>query len=486
MMLRGMMVGKLVFSVLITTLAALLIACSVIAPAGPQSKAREAFEQWAEEAGTPYEDVRYETLSDDGTFATVRVTAFFAESPESGWREMQADVECRKVAGEWGCDQYFSFGLSEAERQRILDAQNATTTAVMATQVAAQATTTAEYEETIRATQTAQAAAATAQAAVGATAESAGATQVAAAIDEQLSALYAQGLEAYESGDWWMAGYRFSEVADMRADYGDVQARLEGLEPQIGHIAYVAVSDGMIYLMTGLGRDHQTIGSGREPVLSSDGSKIAYLVDSALESDTIVRLGDLPGPHEPVLRPSDISKEIREYALIGQTIGVGDLTLSPGADRIATTHGQEGIFVYDIHEGRLDHIYDGTALRIDWSRDGQTLCFVSFGGLFTVKPDGTALTEIYTHGEVWQSACAWSPDGQWIAIEQEGRVCVLRADGSDFRAVTWGTHPDWSPDGSKLVYHEPYGGIWIVSVDASNPVQILTYEDDGELPSWAP
>ncbi len=108
-----------------------LVSCSV---GGAQSAARGAFEEWAQEAGIPYTDVGLETLSDDGTFATVRVTALFRESAEGGWHEMQADIECRQVAGEWECNQYLHFTLSETERERIAQAQEATDTAILTTE----------------------------------------------------------------------------------------------------------------------------------------------------------------------------------------------------------------------------------------------------------------------------------------------------------------------------------------------------------------
>jgi len=150
------------FLALLISLMLLLVACSMGRIAeqiagGPQSAAGEAFEAWAKRAGVPYEDVRYETLSDDGTFSTVRVTAFLRQSAEADWQEMQADVECRKVGGKWQCQEYFYFTLSEAERQRIGAARNATATVVMATRVAEEATATAERQGMNRATETAQA-----------------------------------------------------------------------------------------------------------------------------------------------------------------------------------------------------------------------------------------------------------------------------------------------------------------------------------------
>lgn len=78
---------------------ALMAGCQVLG--GPESVVQKAFEEYAQRAGTPYTDVRFQVLSNDGTFATVRIVAKFREKAEMGWVEKQAEVQCRNVGGKW-------------------------------------------------------------------------------------------------------------------------------------------------------------------------------------------------------------------------------------------------------------------------------------------------------------------------------------------------------------------------------------------------
>jgi Tol biopolymer transport system component len=42
---------------------------------------------------------------------------------------------------------------------------------------------------------------------------------------------------------------------------------------------------------------------------------------------------------------------------------------------------------------------------------------------------------------------------------------------------------DWSPDGQRLMFSFPEGGIWIVGVDGSDPTEVVPL---GVKPAWSP
>jgi Tol biopolymer transport system component len=68
----------------------------------------------------------------------------------------------------------------------------------------------------------------------------------------------------------------------------------------------------------------------------------------------------------------------------------------------------------------------------------------------------------------------------WAAFSADG-LTVSRLDGTQRHVVTSGQpgeqiHPDWSPDGSKLVYtRHPDEALWVMDVDGSNPRELVPY-----------
>lgn len=504
-----MTVRKCIFLALVASLILFLVACAV--GGGPQTIAKEAFEQWAEEAGIPYEDVRYETLSDDGTFATVRVTAFFRESAEAGWREMQADVECRKLAGEWRCDEHLSFTLSEAEQERILAAQNATATVmmaaqnatattIMATHIAAQATATADYERMVRVTETAWAVAT-------ATAQSAIATQTAATIEQQAGPIYHEALSAYESQDWWLAYYYLQQVARIDASYRDTELLLQEIEtehPQ-GHI--LVADGGNIYLMDAWGKQTQQIETGRVASLSPSGQKIAFVRGNYL------RVGALEGDHPSVFE-FDLNVEQRPFVVWSPD----EHSLLIPVD--VPQHGcKRGVVLFNIDNNQLEEIipadsrYGGEHCSIvgwaTWNPTGNRIAFAAGwnpvgwygrgfqGGAIVWVIDlesGTAI-EI---GRAYGSSFSWSPDGQLIAfVGGYGSLYTMSPDGSNAQLVVDEDgleiidnviHVTWSADGKSLLCVRDAGTwtdeLWVVDPDGSSAIQIAEYQIVEAPPSW--
>jgi dipeptidyl aminopeptidase/acylaminoacyl peptidase len=124
-----------------------------------------------------------------------------------------------------------------------------------------------------------------------------------------------------------------------------------------------------------------------------------------------------------------------------------------------------------------------TDVEATWSPNGQLLLFTRTRGrterLYTVRPDGSHLTEIADGADP-----QWSPDGRRIAFDsrRRGGIVVANADGSDARLLfaekgaTGPGVPSWSPDGRKLLYVKTppaRGGlgyrfeIWTINADGS-------------------
>jgi Ca2+-binding RTX toxin-like protein len=119
--------------------------------------------------------------------------------------------------------------------------------------------------------------------------------------------------------------------------------------------------------------------------------------------------------------------------------------------------------------------------------------------IYGVNPDGSGQTNL-TDNPARDFSPEWSPDGSKVVfsriINGNDEVYVMNADGSDQTNLTNTTtsrgsnyHPSWSPDGSKIVFvstrdHE--GNIYVMNADGTNPVKLTALPRNGQDPTWSP
>ena len=106
--------------------------------------------------------------------------------------------------------------------------------------------------------------------------------------------------------------------------------------------------------------------------------------------------------------------------------------------------------------------------------------------IWTINADGRGNQRIVS-AQVSLNYPAWSPDGQRLAMvgyvnSQTWSIYVAGADGSGLRRLTdeaavWDGDPDWSPDGTKIVFTRTYPNqdnrteIWVTEVDGGVPTR---------------
>jgi Tol biopolymer transport system component len=257
------------------------------------------------------------------------------------------------------------------------------------------------------------------------------------------------------------------------------------------------------------------------PVWSPDATRLAFATGIATSDEMGIRITDANGG-DPV------------------TVDAGKvefLSWSPDGDRLAYVHSQagsvddapSGLYVVGADGADPHRVIPGSWQSVSWSPDGALLlaagwptnaehaCPPDCMDVYTVRPDGSALTQV-TDEDSYAHYAAWSPDGSRIAlvrsdeydnVDYESDIYVMDADGTHVvRLTEWAgfdSYPVWSPDGAFIAFASDREatpeqrranadgafadiGIYVMAPDGSD-VRRLVAGPVGEalLPtSWAP
>jgi TolB protein len=129
----------------------------------------------------------------------------------------------------------------------------------------------------------------------------------------------------------------------------------------------------------------------------------------------------------------------------------------------------------------------------------------SDGGKLTRVAYDPAGKGCFSHGRsaggICRNAPGWSPDGQRIAFTCESlpkgeRTCVVDADGTGLHGLiqtpdageedVW---PQWSPDGRRLAVQRQLGNrcaVFVIDADGRNPHRVTPWGLRGGEPDWSP
>jgi TolB protein len=140
-----------------------------------------------------------------------------------------------------------------------------------------------------------------------------------------------------------------------------------------------------------------------------------------------------------------------------------------------------------------------------WSPDGQKIAWtvhnvgddplvIPSQDIYVMNADGSGRVNLTHNFPVEERSPSWSPDGTRIAYmcrvgpppppDPGGRptfeICVMNADGSDVKRLTFNNLPDgtptWSPDGTRIVFNRavppPNQQLHIMNADGSGQTQM--------------
>jgi Tol biopolymer transport system component len=195
--------------------------------------------------------------------------------------------------------------------------------------------------------------------------------------------------------------------------------------PDGGRIAYA--HEGRIWVVNADGSDAHPVTDGPDatgetvsypsgydwhPSWSPDGLSIAY---TRLVSERLAQLPNGEGRTSVTLEELRVwSEDGTDVALTDDYAALGEIDWSPDGSTIVFT-------------GTPTHFHEETTWGKVWTR---VLTIPAFGG------EVTALTP---EGERWIGGATWSPDGEWIAFQDDYKtIALIRPDGSDRRQIELG------------------------------------------------
>jgi TolB protein len=177
-----------------------------------------------------------------------------------------------------------------------------------------------------------------------------------------------------------------------------------------------------------------------------------------------------------------------------------------------TSPGSGQVEIYNLKDGRRHTIPGQTTGSVAWQPDSSTLLIEAVrtqaAGFLThllrFNLESGQLVDLSGAANAEDTAAAWSPDGQWIAVVRRElsnpdeaknlQLWVMRADGSQARRLTSQVDAlygplSWSPDGKYLLFHQyvlkkqKQPDIWLLNIQTG---ELQVVASPGYWPAWLP
>ncbi len=282
-----------------------------------------------------------------------------------------------------------------------------------------------------------------------------------------------------------------------------------------GKIVFQTATGGDIYIVNADGSGLRRLTDGIDPVLSPDGTRVAYARWSAphgvfildLRTGQEQRIASVNQPRGPTWSPDGFRLAFTHVTRTRICVDLGFACVDPeelpailgGSGCIDTPQGRRcagdfpvvkmddnGLAVANPMDGtRQNLISEGTIQSAQWRPGQNQLLFRGKQGLGIIRP-GEQPSPLGNDPDI--SSPAWSPDGQRILaqmrIHDRNEVVLLDAAGTVVRYLTQppptyerpgkpapnNVAPAWSPDGQSILFLSDRDGAWrlyVMNADGS-------------------